>query len=48
MKIISINNILYNNKLCSINEIVDMADYILKKDNINDFKDMSINIKNNY
>lgn len=40
--------IYYKDKPCSITEIVDMADIILKKDDINNFKDMSINIKNNY
>ena len=43
-----ISNILFNNCPCSINQIVDMADEILKKDDINNFKTMSINMKNNY
>ena len=48
---ISINNdgsIYFKNKLVTITEIVDMADIILKKDDITNFKDMPINIKNNY
>jgi len=48
IKIISINDILYNNKPCTMNNIIDMADEILKKDDINNFKSMSINLKNNY
>jgi hypothetical protein len=48
IKIISVSNILFNNCPCSINQIVDMADEILKKDDINNFKTMSINMKNNY
>ena len=31
-----------------MNKLLDMADEILKKDNINNFKEMSNNIKNNY
>lgn len=48
---ISINNdgsIYFKNKPVTITEIVDMADIILKKDDITNFKDMPINIKNNY
>ena len=48
IKIISINDILYNNKPGTMNNIIDMADEILKKDDINNFKSMSINLKNNY
>ena len=40
--------ILYNENVCSMNRLLDMADEILKKDNINNFKEMSNNIKNNY
>lgn len=48
IKILSTNDILYNNQHCSMNQILNMADEILKKDDINDFKDMSMNMKNNY
>ena len=48
IKIDQYGTIYYKDKPCSITEIVDMADIILKKDDINNFKDMSINIKNNY
>lgn len=40
--------ILYQGNICSMNKLLDMADEILKKDDINNFKEMSINIKNNY
>lgn len=48
---ISINtdgSIYFKNKPVTITEIIDMADIILKKDDITNFKDMPINIKNNY
>lgn len=48
IEIIDESNILYNNKFCTMNEIVDMADKILQKDDIMNFKDMSNDIKNNY
>ena len=41
-------HVLYNNILCSMNKVIDLADEILKKDDINNFKEMSINMKNNY
>lgn len=48
IRIISESSILYNNKQCTMDDILNMADYILQKDDINNFKDMSINIKNHY
>ena len=41
-------NITYMNKQCTMNDVVDMADKILQKDDINNFKQMSIDMKNNY
>ena len=48
IRIISESSIFYNNKQCTMDDILNMADYILQKDDINNFKDMSINIKNHY
>ena len=48
VKIIADGNIMYNNKFCTMNEIIDMADKILQKDDIKNFKSMSNHIKNNY
>lgn len=41
-------SILYNNKIYNLNEIIDLADMILQKDNINNFKDLPTFIKNHY
>lgn len=46
--IVSEDTILYNNKRCTLEDIVNLADYILKKDSIDTFKDLPINIKNYY
>ena len=46
--IISANSILYNGKPCTMSEILDMADYILQKNNIMCFKDLPLQIKNHY
>ena len=48
IKILSESSIYYNNKLCTLDDVLNMADYILQKDYIFGFKDMSNNIKNNY
>jgi len=40
--------ITYMGKSCDLNEILEMADIILKKDDINNFKEMPTYIKNNY
>ena len=48
VKITKEGHILYNDLLCSMNKIIDMADEILKKDDINNFKEMPVNMKNNY
>lgn len=41
-------DIFYKNELCSMEKLVDMADSILRLDNINGFKEMTKLIKNNY
>lgn len=41
-------SILYNNKEYTLDEIINLADEILKKDNINNFKDLPAYIKNHY
>lgn len=46
--IISESSILYDNKPCTMNEILNMADYILQKDNILCFKELPLQIKNYY
>lgn len=48
IKIFSESSIFYNDTPCTLNDILNMADYILKKDDINNFKDMPVNIKNHY
>lgn len=47
IEIKSSREILYNGKKCTLNEIVDMADKILQKDEIYCFKQMTI-FKNSY
>ena len=46
--IISESSILYDNKPCSSKQILEMADYILQKDGITNFKTLPITIKNHY
>lgn len=41
-------SIYYKNKLCSMDKIIEMADSILKLDNIFGFKESTKLIKNNY
>jgi hypothetical protein len=48
VRIVSIDEIYYNEKFVTINEILKMADSILKKDNINDFATCTYLIKNYY
>ena len=48
IKINSINSILYEDKLCTMDEILNMADYILQKDAIFNFKNATYFIKNHY
>lgn len=48
IKIISESSIFYNNKLCTMNEILDMANNILEKDYIFNFKNAQYLIKNHY
>ncbi|MBR2240071.1 MAG: hypothetical protein IKO49_03905 [Bacilli bacterium] len=48
IKINSINSILYEDKLCTMDEILNMADYILQKDYIFNFKNATYFIKNHY
>ena len=48
IRIISASSIFYNDKLCTMDEILDMADYILQKDYIFNFKDSTYFIKNHY
>lgn len=48
IKILSASSILYNEKPCTFEEILNLADYILEKDNILDFKNSPVEIKNHY
>lgn len=48
IKIVSESSIYYNDKLCSLDDILNLADYILRKDDINDFKEITYLIKNHY
>ena len=41
-------SIYYKNNLCNMEKLVDMADSILRLDNITGFKEMTKLIKNNY
>ena len=41
-------NIFYKNELCSMDKLVEMADSILRKDNIIGFKESKKLLKNNY
>lgn len=41
-------SIYYNNKIYTLDEIIDLADYILQKDNIMCFKELPVYIKNHY
>ena len=48
IKINSINSILYEDKLCTMDEILNIAEYILQKDAIFNFKNATYFIKNHY
>lgn len=48
VKINSINSILYEDKLCTMDDILLMADNILQKDYIFNFKNATYVIKNHY
>lgn len=48
IKILAEGSILYENKFCTMNDIIDLADYILKKDGITNFKSLPITMKNHY
>lgn len=41
-------SIYYNNKIYTLDEIIELADYILQKDNIMCFKELPVYIKNHY
>nr|DAG09660.1 MAG TPA: ECF RNA polymerase sigma factor [Caudoviricetes sp.] len=46
--IVSESSILYENKPCTMSQILDMADTILQKDSIYCFKELPLYIKNYY
>lgn len=48
IRILEDRSILYKEKYCSLENLVDLADEILKKDGIEDFKSMPIFMKNFY
>lgn len=44
----SVDEIYFDKSLITLTKVLDMADYILRKDNINDFKTSTYLIKNYY
>ena len=48
LNIVSVDEIYFDNKFLSLDQILDIADTILKKDNINNFKTCTYLIKNYY
>lgn len=48
LKIESAEEIYFDGKSCTMNNIIDIADKILRKDNITTFKELPIYIKNHY
>jgi len=48
VRIVSSDEIYFNNKFCSFIDIINLADQVLQKDNIYCFKQLSVYMKNYY